>query len=1347
MAVSITGANPPAATVAGAINVKIQGTDFAAGMTVTLDGNRLTVVSLAVPNEVEVKVPARAHSGWATITVTNTDATTATRADVFQYHPMIEKIDPPAATVCGGTTITVTGKGLAAGMEVFVGGAVPLNINCPSTTELTFDTVPHAAGEVEVGIFNNFPGGYGQRRGFHFSVPLISGVQPREMALAGGVDVTIKGQFFGAAPAPVVSFGANLSPAVVRVSDTELTAQVPAGAAPGRVNVRVAHGPDHGDLAHGFNYLGAELTALAPAEGPIGGGTAVTLTGLRFAVGVTAHVGGVALTGLARVDATSITGTTAALGAAGPLDVTITNPGQPVVTLARGFKSIASATVTGVTPKLGKTAGGTAISISGSDFVAGTTVTLGGTAATDIRVVSATTITATTPGHAAGSVPVVVQNAGGAAATLADGFRFADVTAVAPSRGPVAGGTDVTLTGAGFVGASAVQFGGNPATDLVVASDTQITCKTPAHAAGDVDAVVVTPGGHLTLPDAFAYSAVTEITPAFGPVAGGTAVTIRGSGFVDPMAVTFGGTAAAAVAFVSATELTATTAAGAVGAVEVVVSHAATVVRVAEGFSFRGVPTVTAIEPAQGRVAGGTPVTITGTHFLKNATLTIEGLAAVGVEVVSETTITAQTPAIPAAPGAASDVAVSNPGALAPVVGAGLFQYRDPPQVAHVNPTEVPVAGGRWVTLTGTGFLDGAAVILDGEPVAKVEFRDAQHLYAQVPAHAAGAVGIRVRNPDEPQGPELAAALTFVTTPAATGANEALFLMDGEEYFAEFLRLLEAVRQAEKNPLTYIRLAYWWIDPEVTLGDRNNLGQPAHRLTAYIDKVLRAGHDVDVICWYGYIIDRKKEEMTRQTSESHEAFSKEIQRIDQEVADSVPDGGRARVFLEVYEGDVAGSSNHQKIAIFSVAGQRTVLVGGINLSDHYFAHADHADGGQKKWHDTAVRLRGPATDDVESEWMRRWKKTEAMVTSYNWYLTGWGGNVIARDIAFTASTTVCRRAVSIQENGERQIAPAGPVVAPVHQNATIAIAKTLSSSSRGRQRQLLEKVIERIGAANQYVYFENYHFYDCDLVRAIYQRHAQRTAAGADLKLVIVVPPGLGGASGVMTRRAWLQCILRFEHPGIHPAPPTPYCRRVYYRNDAGAEVHVDRAACVNHWQVTDSYDPNSTTPWVRNRWLEADSLIFETAVGPRTTVPLGKITKVDGDLHFYIVLGPGDNFMYTHSKVAIFDDQWLVCGTSNWSYRSMQYDGEIAAFINSPGVAQNAIQRLLGHYQPAGTNPGGNPITPQNIELEAEGNIHPPAFRGGGFTIFPTNHIDPPHFPMSSEPPPFTSCPSYTWF
>lgn len=90
--------------------------------------------------------------------------------------------------------------------------------------------------------------------------------------------------------------------------------------------------------------------------------------------------------------------------------------------------------VRGILPATGAASGGTSVTISGSGFAAGATVSIGGQSATSVAVTSAGVITALTPPHAAGTVDVVVAS-GGQASTLARGFTF--VAASGSNQPPV----------------------------------------------------------------------------------------------------------------------------------------------------------------------------------------------------------------------------------------------------------------------------------------------------------------------------------------------------------------------------------------------------------------------------------------------------------------------------------------------------------------------------------------------------------------------------------------------------------------------------------------------------------------------------------------------------------------------------------------------------------------------------------------------------------------------------------------------------------------------------------------------------------------------------------------------
>ncbi len=150
-----------------------------------------------------------------------------------------------------------------------------------------------------------------------------------------------------------------------------------------------------------------------------------------------------------------------------------------------------------------------------------------------------------------------------------------------PKTGPAAGGTSVTITGKGFTGATAVAFGATNAAKFTVNSSTSITAVSPAASSGVVDVTVTTPGGTsaVVTADHFTFGAptVTELSPKSGPKAGGTTVTITGTGFALGTKTTFkfGTVAASGVNCSSINSCTAVAPAAAkVGKVEVVATVA-----------------------------------------------------------------------------------------------------------------------------------------------------------------------------------------------------------------------------------------------------------------------------------------------------------------------------------------------------------------------------------------------------------------------------------------------------------------------------------------------------------------------------------------------------------------------------------------------------------------------------------------------------------------------------------------------------------------------------------------------------------------------------------------------------
>jgi autotransporter-associated beta strand protein len=112
--------------------------------------------------------------------------------------------------------------------------------------------------------------------------------------------------------------------------------------------------------------------------------------------------------------------------------------------------------------------------------------------------------------------------------------------------------------------------------------------------AGTVDVTVVTPSGisPVSSADQFTYfaAAVTGVSPAAGPSAGGTTVTITGTGFTGAMLVAFGSLAASSFTVNSDTQITATSPAEPAGTVGVTVVTPSGISRVSSADTFTYLP-------------------------------------------------------------------------------------------------------------------------------------------------------------------------------------------------------------------------------------------------------------------------------------------------------------------------------------------------------------------------------------------------------------------------------------------------------------------------------------------------------------------------------------------------------------------------------------------------------------------------------------------------------------------------------------------------------------------------------------------------------------------------------------
>lgn len=392
-----------------------------------------------------------------------------------------------------------------------------------------------------------------------------------------------------------------------------------------------------------------KVTAVIPQDGPEGGGTTIHVTGQGFSEetneaptvlsvwfgerrGRQVHV-------LSPTELTAVSPPETA----GEVDVTVeTSAGESRLNESDKFKYHAPPIVESLLPSGGPKTGGNVVEILGKNFTEVESISFGGKPAR--RLVNSSEFIRVEAPAGTGTVDVTVMTAGGTSATGAgDLYRYTPdaptVTGVSPSTGYVAGGGHVTLTGSGFDTAESVMFGGAAASIVEVASASEMVVAVPAASgAGTVDVTVAGPGGTSTTGSADHYTyllpppTVTSVSPSSGNQAGGTHVTLTGSGFDTAESVEFGAAAGTIVHVASANEMVVAAPAGS-GIVDITVTGpgGTSTTGATDRYSYVAVPApeISSTSPSELGCCGE-KVMISG-HHLDGATVTTPAWTAKGM--------------------------------------------------------------------------------------------------------------------------------------------------------------------------------------------------------------------------------------------------------------------------------------------------------------------------------------------------------------------------------------------------------------------------------------------------------------------------------------------------------------------------------------------------------------------------------------------------------------------------------------------------------------------------------------------------------------------------------------------
>jgi hypothetical protein len=462
---TIGSVTPNSGTTAGGTNVTISGANFATGATVSFGGTPATAVNVLSNTSITATTPA-GQAGAVNVTVTNSNNLSGTMSAGFTYE-----VPPPPpsaadivlyaseAPVKAGAYVAVSDASAAGGAKLFhpdAGGAKlaePM-VNPTHYFEMTFTAQANTDYRLWIRgrAQNDF---WGNDAVFiQFSDTVTSTGTPVNRIGTTSGDVMNLEECSGCGLSswgwqdngwgigvlgPLINFETT-GIHTIRIQTREDGLAIDQIVLSPSTYLNTAPGASKNDTTMLQKNSGGTppppaaaptVTSITPNAGTTAGGTVVTITGTGFVIGATVRFGDIQATNVNVSDGTSLTAMTPA-HTAGIVSLVITNPDNQSGTLANAYSyntpPPAAPTISSVNPNSGTTGGGTTVTIAGTNFSTGATVSFGGTQATNVNVTNTTTITATTPSHAAGTVNIAITNPDNQSATLTNSFTYTSST-------------------------------------------------------------------------------------------------------------------------------------------------------------------------------------------------------------------------------------------------------------------------------------------------------------------------------------------------------------------------------------------------------------------------------------------------------------------------------------------------------------------------------------------------------------------------------------------------------------------------------------------------------------------------------------------------------------------------------------------------------------------------------------------------------------------------------------------------------------------------------------------------------------------------------------------------------
>lgn len=160
-------------------------------------------------------------------------------------------------------------------------------------------------------------------------------------------------------------------------------------------------------------------------------------------------------------------------------------------------------------------------------------------------------------------------------------------------------------------------------------------------------------------------------------------------------------------------------------------------------FSNQSAPSISSISPSSGPEGGFTTITLSGSGFVGVSTATFDGVDALSVSVVNDSTLELQVP--PGVAGTSVDVRVQNNVGFDVEVDGYTYTANPAPSISSLSPDTGLTNGGTTVTIAGANVLGVTSVTFGGVPGTNVQIVSPTALTVVTPSVASnGPVDVEV---------------------------------------------------------------------------------------------------------------------------------------------------------------------------------------------------------------------------------------------------------------------------------------------------------------------------------------------------------------------------------------------------------------------------------------------------------------------------------------------------------------------------------------------------------------------------------------------------------------------------